>query len=273
MANLSEQQLKQYEEDGFLLVPRLFQAEKLSGIVEWLTDLAANRDEYKKRYPKFQVVKEADAGISEHPLEAVRKLGKLQFIPEAMDFFGTESAPAAIASQIVGDAELRIPYCFSFAKPAFHGSEVLWHQDQMLWPIWTPTVTTCWVAIDECTTTNGCLQFVRGSQRDGIIGHIKDEGGTEHYIPKDRVPDERVVDMLMQPGDAVFFNAMAWHHSDPNRSAKRRLSFSAVYGSEREFRLAVHNARWYNIRREINLNVKADDGAWNNPLIQVNRTI
>ncbi|MCC2685526.1 MAG: hypothetical protein K0R75_2425, partial [Paenibacillaceae bacterium] len=32
MANLSEQQLKQYEEDGFLLVPQLFQAEKLSGI-------------------------------------------------------------------------------------------------------------------------------------------------------------------------------------------------------------------------------------------------
>ena len=58
-------------------------------------------------------------------------------------------------------------------KPAFHGSQVSWHQDSGYWmniEPWLdpPAIVTCWVAIDNVTEDNDCVRMVPGSHRHGF---------------------------------------------------------------------------------------------------------
>ena len=55
-----------------------------------------------------------------------------------------------------------------WAKPpgALEG-EFPWHQDQAYWPLTEDTRTaTFWLALDDSTLENGCLNFVAGSRLD-----------------------------------------------------------------------------------------------------------
>ena len=53
-----------------------------------------------------------------------------------------------------------------FAKPAQNGKKTPWHQDGQYWPIRPLSTCTVWIAIDDATVENGCMQFIPGSHRD-----------------------------------------------------------------------------------------------------------
>jgi hypothetical protein len=175
-------------------------------------------------------------------------------IPRRCATFGA-GTPAAEATRelLSGDGanpvdDLRLMFLSCFAKPAGHGTETPWHQDQGLWSIWNPAATSCWVAIDECTPENGCLEFLRGSHRSGIVEHVMPEGSFHPYIPEDRIDPERVVQVPMQPGDAVFFDGRVLHYSPPNRSDRRRLGVVAVYSPDADLVRSIDISDWANNR-------------------------
>lgn len=260
VAILTRSQCEQYQEEGFFLARRLFAPEKITAIKDWVSDIAAHREEY----PPALFILEDGAQTAADPLAAVRKIQQLHLQPRSLEFFGPDSRSAAIASELIGSRELRYgSSCFT--KPASHGSETPWHQDQMLWAIWTPTAVSCWVALDTCTAENGCLQFVRGSHNGGIVEHVSTPETKHPHIPKDHVPRDRVVLMEMEPGDAVFFGGRMWHHSEPNRSPHRRLGIVAVYNSEAEYQATRHIASWVNHRRQLDMGI----GEQKKTLIQV----
>jgi ectoine hydroxylase-related dioxygenase (phytanoyl-CoA dioxygenase family) len=248
--HITEQKRKQYAEDGFFLEKQLFSPQQLKQLREWLRSLAANRD----AYPESMFVVEEGGEQTDDPLAQIRKIQQLHAQEESLSFFGPQSQPASIASEMIGTSELRYgSSCFT--KPPFHGSQTPWHQDQLLWSIWTPTALSCWIAIDRCTIQNGCLQFVKGSHLEGIEKHVSTEEIKHPHIPAERVPAERVVHMEMEPGDAVFFGGMAWHFSEPNRSEDRRLGIVAVYNSEREYKETDQIAAWVNSRTDLGMGI------------------
>jgi hypothetical protein len=55
-------------------------------------------------------------------------------------------------------------------KPPMLGREKPWHQDHAYfdYPLGTPIVGV-WIALDEATVENGCMQFLPGQHRDPII--------------------------------------------------------------------------------------------------------
>jgi ectoine hydroxylase-related dioxygenase (phytanoyl-CoA dioxygenase family) len=234
--------MRHYREEGYVLVKRLFDERWRNGIGQWLSKMASQRDSYAKG----RFILEPGNEHAEPPLAQIRKINALHQEPECSAFFGGESPAVRIAAQIIASGELRMN-CASFTKPALNGSATPWHQDQTLWHLWTPTAVSCWVAIDECTVENGCLEFVRGSHRHGVEEHILVDAA-QPYIPDERVPQENVVPLLMEPGDAVFFHGLTWHASKPNRSPHRRLSIVAVYYADEEYQRAKHNAAWYAFR-------------------------
>jgi hypothetical protein len=57
-----------------------------------------------------------------------------------------------------------------FYKPAHHGGVVAWHQDYSYWRRTLPMQhLTCWVALDDVTTENGCLYYVPKSHTWGLL--------------------------------------------------------------------------------------------------------
>ncbi|WP_201787313.1 chlorinating enzyme [Actinoplanes sp. TFC3] len=135
--------------------------------------------------------------------------------------------------------------------PKFPGTEgTEWHQvrdysyangnPQLLPtdPDWNAFIDiTVWTAWTPATVETGCLRFVRGSQRNWYYDERKttDSGRGQNFDvnnsgtaffgykfadflidPAWTPPEEDVVRMEMQPGEAVIFSATCVHGSEPN---------------------------------------------------------
>ena len=66
-----------------------------------------------------------------------------------------------------------------FGKPARTGKKTPWHQDANYWPMKPAHTCTAWIALDDATLENGCLQVIPGSHRNerSFKHNINDDGG------------------------------------------------------------------------------------------------
>ena len=102
---------------------------------------------------------------------------------------------------------------------------------------------TTWIALDEATMENGCVQFIKGSHKEYYKTVItkpddqpenfgNDKKGLMGYdVQVDFELDEsRLVNMECQPGEFFIFDQRTLHGSPPNTSTKRRMgvNFRAI---------------------------------------------
>lgn len=106
-------------------------------------------------------------------------------------------------------------------KPAKHGGIKPWHQDYAYWASTKPEQVTCWLALDDATPDNGCMQLIPGSHKWGLIKH----GQSELQVhPKD-LPVEQKLVAPMKAGSLLCFHVLTFHYSGPNTSDKPRRAF------------------------------------------------
>lgn len=105
--------------------------------------------------------------------------------------------------------------------------EIPWHQDINYWPIEPALNISAWLAIDAVTAENSCVQVIPGSHRT-MVPHIpatKDQKFKEQADPA-YIDTSKAVNMELKPGEFFLFTERLLHHSEPNRSNKRRLGLS-----------------------------------------------
>ena len=107
------------------------------------------------------------------------------------------------------------------------GKEIPWHQDINYWPIDPQVNISAWLAIDHCTAENSCVQLIPGSHRRGVP-HLPSRDGMAFGEEADpaHVDASKAIDMVLRPGEFFLFNERTLHHSEPNRSDKRRIGLS-----------------------------------------------
>ena len=110
------------------------------------------------------------------------------------------------------------------------GKEIPWHQDANFWPLEPPLNISIWMAVDEVTTENSCVQIVPGSHRR-VIRHLPSRDGMAFGEEADpaEVDTDAAVDMELSPGQFFVFNERLLHHSNANTSDRRRMGLSARY--------------------------------------------
>ncbi len=116
------------------------------------------------------------------------------------------------------------------AKAQGDGLAVPWHQDANYWPLEPMNVITLWLAIDESTEENGCMQVVPGTHERGPIAHVQDEH-PETKVLHEKLPDDafdpaQAVNCVLQPGDCSFHAPYTIHGSTPNTSPRRRCGYT-----------------------------------------------
>lgn len=106
------------------------------------------------------------------------------------------------------------------------GKEIPWHQDLNYWPIEPIINITAWIAIDDVTVENSCLEIIPGSHKKSVP-HIQADGKwfDEEADPRFFDAKERI-QLPLKPGQFVLFNEKTLHHSEPNRSNRRRLGIA-----------------------------------------------
>jgi hypothetical protein len=110
------------------------------------------------------------------------------------------------------------------------GKEIPWHQDANFWPIEPPLNISIWMAVDEVTTENSCVQIIPGSHRR-VVRHLpaRDDMAFGQEADPAEVDTTAAVDMELRPGEFFIFNERLLHHSHKNTSDRRRMGLSARY--------------------------------------------
>ena len=79
-----------------------------------------------------------------------------------------------IAESLVG-ADIQLFHDQALYKPAYHGGEVYWHQDNAYWQCAPPNLVSIWIALDDADEENGCMNVIPGSYLEGLAAHGRAE--------------------------------------------------------------------------------------------------
>lgn len=107
------------------------------------------------------------------------------------------------------------------------GKEIPWHQDLNYWPIEPLLNISAWVAIDDVKIDNSCVQILPGSHKK-VLPHTPSRDGMAFSEEADPTSfsTEGLINMELKPGEFFLFTEKLLHHSEPNRSNRRRLGMS-----------------------------------------------
>jgi phytanoyl-CoA hydroxylase len=122
-------------------------------------------------------------------------------------------------------------------KPPFRGSEKPWHQDAAYFD-WTPLngIVGAWIALDQATVDNGCMQVIPGSHLAGPAPHFHIR---DCQIEDAHVRVQRAVSIPLAPGGVLLFSGLLHHGTPPNLSAARRRALQFHYAAANCTRMTI----------------------------------
>ena len=107
-----------------------------------------------------------------------------------------------------------------------------WHQDLDDWPIEPYFALSVWIAIDEATAENGCVEVIPGSHRK-FIPVVPTPNDVLDGFPRMANPacfdDHHKIMMELKPGEFFVFNERLLHQSASNQSPKRRMGLAVRF--------------------------------------------
>jgi ectoine hydroxylase-related dioxygenase (phytanoyl-CoA dioxygenase family) len=133
------------------------------------------------------------------------------------------------ASQLLSNKPVRFWHDQLFCKPAKQGGVVAWHQDYSYWTRTKPIAhLTCWCSLDDSTVENGCLQYVPGSHRWGLLDKpvlAGDLMGIRSFLTEEQLKEFNPVPVEVKAGEAIFHHSLTLHGSGENKSNRPRRAF------------------------------------------------
>ena len=231
---LTPDQIRQYDEQGFLLLPRLVPEDRLRAYEERFLDFARGAVPPTPGMRIMRDIMVIDGTVEpESPVHAVNKL--LQFEEDATLYgYVTEPALLAAVRSLIGDDIYTVVTNIFNKPPGVDGRHPL-HQDLHYFPMRPPEkIVGTWTALTATHPDNGCLAVVPGSHRGPLLEHRYPDW--EHlnagfYGVGESVVGEHV-HVEMDAGDTLLFHPMLIHGSGHNRTHAFRRAISTHFASE-----------------------------------------
>ena len=210
--NLSNEQLKQFEDEGYIFLPKVFSKNE--------AELLKKESEKVYSLKRKEVVREltgvARTAFAAHTYnEAFKRLGAH---PRLL---------SPVKQPLGGDV-----YMHQFkvnAKAAFDGDVWQWHQDFGTWhrddQMPEPRAMNVSVFVDDVTAANGPLLFIPGSHKLGVVEAGHDLQTTSYplwTLSRDKVTELAKKGGCVAPtgpaGSMLLFSSLLVHASPPNIS-------------------------------------------------------
>ena len=216
---LSDEQVRFFHDNGYLSGVRVLsddQVEQLRGELQELFD---------PDRPGNELFHEYHSNESPDPSRVLfHALGAWRIKPGFHDLLW-HPAFTVPASQLL-DGSVRFWHDQLFCKPARHGGVVAWHQDYSYWTRTKPMAhLTCWVALDDATRDNGCLQYVPGSHRWELLpitGLAGDMDAIQTVLSDEQKRQFKPVAVELKKGYASFHHPLMVHGSYANSTDRPR---------------------------------------------------
>lgn len=210
--NYRMQRRSEYDAQGFVLVRGLFSAEEAAALRDHFTAMVERGGDGFADAP-------GDASATD-PLAKYPRLMQPHLRDDRAMNYMLDARIRAVMNDILDTEPLAVQTMVYF-KPAGARGQAL-HQDNRYLTVRPSTCIGAWMALDRCDPENGCLQVVPGSHTLPVLCPIK--GDTTVSFTSETVPlpeGASVVDVVMEPGDVLFFHGNLIHGSEPNRSTDR----------------------------------------------------
>ena len=144
-----------------------------------------------------------------------------------------ERRARSIAEQLCGEG-MTIDFDQLLAKHPGRSDAVFgWHQDQAYWIDTDDRRTaTCWLAVEDSTLENGCMQFLPGSQTEPVRPHrpLHQDRTKSHTLITDLRDGDVMVPVPISRGDITVHSEGVLHGSGGNttESSWRRAYIVAL---------------------------------------------
>ena len=231
---LSNEQWKQFEYQGYLRLGKILGDTELSTLQERIDDIMMGRAalNYEQmlmqldREPGYDSPGPQTKGHKGATL-SYRKIQGLEFDPHFLDFM-RKPLFRHICTRAYG--EKKDIACFRamfMNKPAREGTNLNWHQDRWNYLDRDPLITI-WTALDPATIENGCVKIVQGTHHKLVNPTSKAGHLTEGQIPE-LLRDAEVVYLELAAGESVLLHNHLPHASEVNNTDIPRRAFSVCY--------------------------------------------
>ena len=215
-----------FEQNGFAIVKDVFCRQEISALSAEVDRVIQGNAPY---LPSSEMVFEPD---TQPP--RLRNAFRLHLYNDL--FLEAARHPSLIVpvQNILGKA-LRLYGSQIFAKPAQVGTVVPAHQDMPYWPFAPYEMVSAWIALDDSTIENGCVRYLAGSHKLGMLPHAPSgvAGNSLGVMADPRVGALPEYPAEVKRGSCILHHCLTVHRSDANRSASPRRGLIYVYMSER----------------------------------------
>lgn len=221
---LSDEQVVFFEENGYLSGIKLLVDNQVEQLNKELLEVM------NPNHPNHDLLYEFHSNESEDPNRVIfHSLGHWRMAPGFHDILWNPAYVMA-AYQLLGGKAVRFWHDQLFCKPAKHGGVVAWHQDFSYWTRTSPMQhLTAWVGLDDVSEENGCLQYIPGSHRWGLLNNPVLTGemeGLKAFLNEEQTQQlAKPTPIEMKKGYATFHHPLLVHGSFENNSERPRRAF------------------------------------------------
>ncbi len=227
---LTDGQVAEYREQGFLNLRQVFDADLLRRLIETTDRLWEAGRRLEARTAHYDLARGHGA---DHP--RIRRISSPTELDDVYLEVAFDSILGDIAADLVGGPVKFYHSKINFKLPA-GGEEIGWHQDWPVFPHTNSNLVALSVPLNPSRKENGCLRTIPGSHHQGPRSHWDDGRYTLNCNPS-MTPEELplAVDSELDPGDIVAHHGLVVHGSSPNLSDSMRTTYIVQYAAADAF--------------------------------------
>jgi len=228
--SLSSDQVKAYEENGFVVVPGVLRPDEVKRFLDCAREIAHGNHppEARSRLVKDIRFAKGELPMPEDPEHALWKvLNPDRFDPQMADALRVPAVLDAVES-LIGEDLLAFLLMFIYKPPGLAQAIHPFHQDAFYFPFGPhDQVLGVWMALDPVDADNGSLTVVPGSHKEEVVQHGALDGvnagafAANGAESQDSVEREGVT-LELDPGDCVLFHSRLLHRTGGNHTDRHR---------------------------------------------------
>jgi ectoine hydroxylase-related dioxygenase (phytanoyl-CoA dioxygenase family) len=224
---ISEEQVCTFHRNGWLVVEGVFAPEEADEVARLALETADAMDVEESM--EGYLLDRSGSGET-----APRKIDSPYLRHPVFRNFALDGRLRDLLRRITGEEPL-LKSDQLFMKPPRFGSEKPYHQDNFYFRC-TPGghVITAWIALDDVDEENGCLRYISGSHKKGIIDHVEVPGQPYNLAPPDDLIEwENEASAPVRKGGVVLHHSETLHSSRRNTSDRWRRGYATHWATAR----------------------------------------
>ena len=217
---LEEDQLKEFHENGFLVLKNFADAKLCDEILQ----------KAKSHLEQKIAPIESEQEYMQKDIDkiTVRRLRQVYDREEIFRIWMEDEKIRPILKQILQDTPvLTLAHHNSImTKLPYESTRTFWHQDRRYWNFENNNLVSVWLALGDEYLNNGLLEFIPSSHKMDFSKDRFDEAS--NFLDENLLNIELLKTRThtnLQKGDVVLFHCKTLHHANKNSTDKAKISF------------------------------------------------